>query len=269
MVLQINARWALASDKLQWVLQRLRGKRWQDVAFVASTRDVLARVMREWGVPDADAKRALAQLPAAFEGWPEATETGAGSAKRSRAYSDSPGDGRIVPEASCPGMYRVRRADGSLSDMVNLARRQRRPPRYGRPARSRGRMTSKPRKPRVRSGISSGRRVFPIAALANTDFGRRYTDIYRAHVSDLGGDVSQAQDSLARRAAALTIQLETMEARMANNETVDLDLYGRLVGHARRVHETLGLERRARNVTPDLKTYLQLNYPKESDTNAG
>jgi hypothetical protein len=31
-------------------------------------------------------------------------------------------DPRIVPDAKYPGMYRIRRPDGSLSDMVNLAR---------------------------------------------------------------------------------------------------------------------------------------------------
>ena len=31
-------------------------------------------------------------------------------------------DPRIVPDAKYPGMYRIRRPDGSLSDMVNLTR---------------------------------------------------------------------------------------------------------------------------------------------------
>jgi hypothetical protein len=31
-------------------------------------------------------------------------------------------DPRIVPDEHWPGMYRIRRADGSLSDMANLTR---------------------------------------------------------------------------------------------------------------------------------------------------
>jgi len=31
-------------------------------------------------------------------------------------------DPRIIPDAKYPGMYRIRRPDGSLSDMVNLTR---------------------------------------------------------------------------------------------------------------------------------------------------
>jgi len=38
--------------------------------------------------------------------------------RRKRARLDS----RIVPDPRWPGMYRVRRPDGSLTDMVNLTR---------------------------------------------------------------------------------------------------------------------------------------------------
>jgi len=31
-------------------------------------------------------------------------------------------DPRIIPDSKWPGMYRIRRADGSLSDMANLTR---------------------------------------------------------------------------------------------------------------------------------------------------
>ena len=62
--------WALASDGIQWVLQRQRrkngGAAWRPVSFVRSTKEVLARRMREKGVPPDDAARLLDGLPNCF-----------------------------------------------------------------------------------------------------------------------------------------------------------------------------------------------------------
>jgi hypothetical protein len=65
----ISGRWALAADSLQWLLQRRGGQQWKSVSFVSSTRDVLARCMREKGCPPADAEQLLAGLPSTFEEW--------------------------------------------------------------------------------------------------------------------------------------------------------------------------------------------------------
>src|SRR5262245_24583413 len=65
----ISGRWALAADRLQWLLQRRAGQEWQSVSFVGSTRDILARCLREKGCPPADAERLLAGLPSTFEEW--------------------------------------------------------------------------------------------------------------------------------------------------------------------------------------------------------
>ena len=63
----VSGRWALAADSLQWMLQRQYMNKgqpaWHSVSFVASTRDVLARCMRERGCPPANAERLLAGLP--------------------------------------------------------------------------------------------------------------------------------------------------------------------------------------------------------------
>jgi len=62
--------WALASDGLQWVLQRRKGKHWEAVSFVRSSKDVLARCMREKGTPpDVAVEQLLNGLPACFEAW--------------------------------------------------------------------------------------------------------------------------------------------------------------------------------------------------------
>ena len=69
----ISGKWALAADRLQWMLQRQHMNKgqpvWHSVSFVASTRDILARCMREKGCPPADAERLLAGLPPTFAEW--------------------------------------------------------------------------------------------------------------------------------------------------------------------------------------------------------
>ena len=65
--------WALASDGIQWILQRQRQKNdeisWRPVAFVRSTRDILARCIRERNVPAEHSKQLLAGLPPTFDEW--------------------------------------------------------------------------------------------------------------------------------------------------------------------------------------------------------
>ena len=69
----ISGKWALAGDRLQWIVQRQylsKGQiKWHSVSFVASTKDVLVRCLREKGCPSADAERLLAGLPSTFEKW--------------------------------------------------------------------------------------------------------------------------------------------------------------------------------------------------------
>jgi hypothetical protein len=47
----VSGRWALASDGLQWILQRKRSgcPPWRAVSFVRSTKDIPARCMGENG----------------------------------------------------------------------------------------------------------------------------------------------------------------------------------------------------------------------------
>jgi hypothetical protein len=79
---------------------------------------------------------------------------------------------------------------------------------------------------------------------------RRGPTGHSLHVANLGGPdtISAAQYSLCQRASTLEVQIEPLEAAMSVGESVDLDLFGRLAGHLRRYHETLGLERRTRPV---------------------
>jgi hypothetical protein len=79
-------------------------------------------------------------------------------------------------------------------------------------------------------------------------------------LADLGGDdnVSEAERSIIRRVATLTVELELLELKFAKAggaEAANLDLYQRTAGNLRRLLEAIGLQRRARDVTPDPLTY--------------
>src|SRR5262249_35655794 len=107
-------------------------------------------------------------------------------------------------------------------------------------------MSATTEKKRPRSAVTSGRKL-PIGGDPNS--GRAGT--YRR---DVGGRamLSEAQLSLVRRGAALGCELEQMEARMSQGEAVNLDSFGRAASHLRRLLEAVGLQRRARDVTPTL-----------------
>src|SRR5262249_13113857 len=65
----VSGDWALGADSLQWILYRRASKRtgqWQAVSFVASTRVILERCMREKGCPAACQLILLAGLPPTF-----------------------------------------------------------------------------------------------------------------------------------------------------------------------------------------------------------
>ena len=82
---------------------------------------------------------------------------------------------------------------------------------------------------------------------------RRCKDIIASHMSDLGGEdnTSAAERSLIRRAAVMTTELEMLEAKFANAgsaKSEDLDLYVRASGNLRRLLESVGLQRRSKEV---------------------
>ena len=74
LVFELNDKWAVLFDDRQWIVASKRtraGKAiWRPVAFVASTRVVLERVIGELGVtPARQAQRTLNQLENTFKLW--------------------------------------------------------------------------------------------------------------------------------------------------------------------------------------------------------
>jgi hypothetical protein len=112
--------------------------------------------------------------------------------------------------------------------------------------------------PRARSAVSNRTRLF-VDRDARGPWGRRYADLVSIFCDDLGGAacISELKLALVRRAAALTLEFERMEGELAAGKAVDLDQLGRLTGHLRRLSETLGTERVAKDVTPTLADVLR------------
>ena len=118
-----------------------------------------------------------------------------------------------------------------------------------------------PQKPTHRSRVSNGSVLLP-GVDGRSLWARRLRDLIENHTADLGGEdrISEAERSIVRRAATLTVELERLEAKFAlagEAAAADLDLYQRTAGNLRRLLEAVGLERRQRDVTPTLDEYLR------------
>ena len=91
---------------------------------------------------------------------------------------------------------------------------------------------------------------------------RRLRDLVSDHISDLGGEdhISSSERTLVNRCAMLALQLEMLETKFADNDGVAgsdaLNMYQRCLNTLRRTLKSLGLQRRARNVTPTVDQYL-------------
>jgi hypothetical protein len=109
---------------------------------------------------------------------------------------------------------------------------------------------------RPRSAVTSGRKLF-VAGDPNSAWARRFHDLVVGHIADAGGRdrISEAQFALCKRAAALECELEQLEGRLSQGEQIDLDRYGRAASHLRRILESIGLERKPREVVPTIEQY--------------
>src|SRR5664279_4415761 len=109
--------------------------------------------------------------------------------------------------------------------------------------------------PRTRSRVSNGSAVLE-GVDGRSAVARRYRDVLNELISDLGGDPSGAQSAIARRASALCVVCEQAEAEMVAGGILDLAEFTTAANSLRRLLSDLGLERRARDVTPSLADYI-------------
>lgn len=112
-------------------------------------------------------------------------------------------------------------------------------------------------KPTHRSRVSNGSALFVEAVDGRSVLARRYRDVLAQLVSDLGGDPSEAQSIIARRAATLAVWCEQAEAAMAKGEALDIATFTTAANTLRRLVSDLGLERRARDITPSLRDIIE------------
>ena len=130
----------------------------------------------------------------------------------------------------------------------------------------------------LRSAVSNGSSLFLDTFDKRGAWARRLRDLIADHISDLGGTdaISNGEKLLVRRVAMLALQLELMEQRFAANEggeasAKQIETYQRVTNTLRRTLEALGLQRRAKDVTPpSLSAYLhdraepEDEYPEEA-----
>ena len=113
-----------------------------------------------------------------------------------------------------------------------------------------------PSKSQGKARLSNGSSFLGAGADGRSVWARRARDVFNEHLSDLGGEdnTSAAERCIIRRVAILTVELERLETKFAAAGEAgerDLDLYQRSAGNMRRLLESVGLQRRQRDVTPD------------------
>jgi hypothetical protein len=87
---------------------------------------------------------------------------------------------------------------------------------------------------------------------------RRTAELIDAVEADCGGcdRLSTAERAIIRRVALAGAMLEDLGARWLAGEPVDHATFSALTNTERRLYETIGLKRRAKNVTPTVKDYI-------------
>lgn len=121
---------------------------------------------------------------------------------------------------------------------------------------------ARPKSPQ-RSKVANGSAFLPECQDGRSSWIRRAKEL----LSDLlngqlggAGNYSEAEAILAKRAACLIVELERRESIFAKAGAADdtaLAIYQTTVNTLRRTLETIGIERRSRNVTPTVADYIR------------
>lgn len=85
---------------------------------------------------------------------------------------------------------------------------------------------------------------------------RRYRDILAQLTSDVGGDPSEAMGLVIRRATTLAVWCEQAEADAAGGKSLNIGEYTTATNTLRRLLLDLGLERRMKDITPSIDSYI-------------
>ena len=108
-----------------------------------------------------------------------------------------------------------------------------------------------PVSPTAMSRVGNGSDVLP-GIDGRSATARRYREILSAITLDLGGQLTETQNAVARRAAALAIWCEEREAEMVNGNTLEIAEYTTAANALRRLMSDLGYQRVSKDVSPTL-----------------
>jgi hypothetical protein len=110
---------------------------------------------------------------------------------------------------------------------------------------------------RTRSRIANGS-VFIDHVDGRSALARRFRDVLGQLISDAGGDPSQAQDLLMRRASTLAVWCDIAESKMVRgDEDLPVERYCLAVNAMRRLLADLGIRREPRDISPTLEAYTE------------
>jgi len=109
-------------------------------------------------------------------------------------------------------------------------------------------------KPQFRSKVGNGTSLLSDVD-GRTTVMRRYKEVLSQIVADLGGDISEAENIIVRRACTIAVWCEQIEAAMVNGKDINISEFTTATNALRRLLQDIGLERRARNITPTLSRY--------------
>jgi hypothetical protein len=125
-------------------------------------------------------------------------------------------------------------------------------------------MTGTPHKPfktvsaTNRARLSNCADLLPGVTDGRSARARRFRDLVGNIVSDSGGPdrMAEARLQLIRRFSAASVLAEGLESRLVNGEQIDVGEHATLCSTLVRLAGRIGIDRRARNVTPTLQDYL-------------
>ena len=88
---------------------------------------------------------------------------------------------------------------------------------------------------------------------------RRYRDLVAQIAIDQGGAdrCSETRLQLIRRFPAACVLAEELEARLARGEEIDVERHALLCSTLTRLAQRIGIDRRAKNITPSLGDYFR------------
>jgi hypothetical protein len=124
----------------------------------------------------------------------------------------------------------------------------------------------KGRKAYGRSRLSNGKDLLP-GVDGRTVIYRRFRDIASQIAADQGGldQLSEARLQLVRRFAATAVLAEQLEAGLANGQEIDVERHALLCSTLTRLAQRIGIDRRAKAITPSLSQYLTAPQGKAAE----